>query len=245
MVSKESEAALDAALGEISQVDSQVDLTGPSPTFAPLFDVARIYALPARPYLRWIKPTFDRVLGLVALVLAIPLIALIGAVIWVSMGSPVFLAQDRVGLRGKVFRLWKFRTMAPDRRTTQLELLGENRRRTHKSADDPRITTLGRWLRATRLDEIPQLVNVVSGDLSLVGPRPEMVAIVAQYEAWQHRRHAVKPGVTGLWQISDQGDKLLRDCTEMELAYLDQVSLRTDVQILLKTIPAMIKRQGI
>jgi lipopolysaccharide/colanic/teichoic acid biosynthesis glycosyltransferase len=72
-----------------------------------------------------------------------------------------------------------------------------------------------------------------------------MVAVVAQYEAWQHRRHAVKPGVTGLWQISDQGDKLLRDCTEMELAYLDQVSLRIDVQILMKTIPAMVKRQGI
>ena len=241
MVSKESEAALDVALGEISQVD----LTGPSPTFAPLFDAARIYALPARPYMRWVKPTFDRVVGLIALGLAIPFIALIGAIIWISMGSPVFLAQDRVGLRGKVFRLWKFRTMAPDRRTTELEWLGENRRRTHKSADDPRITTLGRWLRATRLDEIPQLVNVVSGDLSLVGPRPEMVAIVAQYEAWQHRRHAVKPGVTGLWQISDQGDKLLRDCTEMELAYLDQVSLRTDMQILLKTIPAMVKRRGI
>lgn len=241
MVSKESEAALGAALGEVSQVD----LTGPNPTFSPLLDAAKIYALPAPPYVRWVKPTFDRVLGVVALTLALPLIALIGVVVWVAMDSPVFLAQDRVGLRGRVFRLWKFRTMAPDRRTTQLEWLGENRRRTHKSADDPRITTLGRWLRATRLDELPQLVNVVAGDLSLVGPRPEMVAIVAQYEAWQHRRHAVKPGVTGLWQISDQGDKLLRDCTEMELAYLDQVSFLTDMKILLKTIPAMIKRRGI
>lgn len=241
MVSKESEAALGAALGEISQVD----LTGPSPTFAPLFDAARIYAIPASPYVRWIKPTFDRVVGLVALALSLPFIALIAAAIWITMGSPVFLAQDRVGLRGRVFRLWKFRTMAPDRRSTQLEWLGENRRRTHKSADDPRITPLGRWLRATRLDELPQLVNVVSGDLSLVGPRPEMAAIVAQYEAWQHRRHAVKPGVTGLWQISDQGDKLLRDCTEMELAYLDQVSLKTDMRIIALTIPAMLRRKGI
>lgn len=241
MVSKESEAARGAALGEISQVD----LTGPSPTFAPLFDAARIYALPASPYVRWIKPTFDRVVGLVALALSLPLIALIGAAIWITMGAPVFLAQDRVGLRGRVFRLWKFRTMAPDRRTTQLEWLGENRRQTHKSANDPRITPLGRWLRATRLDEIPQLVNVVSGDLSLVGPRPEMAAIVAQYEAWQHRRHAVKPGVTGLWQISDQGDKLLRDCTEMELAYLEQVSLKTDMRIIALTIPAMLRRKGI
>jgi lipopolysaccharide/colanic/teichoic acid biosynthesis glycosyltransferase len=241
MVSKESEAAQGSALVE----GSALDLTGAAPVFAPLFDAARTYALPAGPYIRWVKPTLDRVGGLIALVLTIPLMLLIGTAIWVAMDSPIFLTQDRVGLQGRVFRLWKFRTMAPDRRTHQLEWVGENRRVTHKSPDDPRITPLGRWLRATRLDEIPQFINVVAGDLSLVGPRPEMVAVVGQYESWQHRRHAVKPGVTGLWQISDQGDKLLRDCTEMELIYLQQISLRTDLSIIAKTLPAMARRRGI
>ena len=241
MVSIESEAAKDAALFQ----GSQLDLTGEAPVFGPLFDAARIYALPAGPYLRWIKPTLDRVGGLVALILTVPLMVIIGAAIWVAMGSPVIITQDRVGRQGKVFRLWKFRTMAPDRRIYQLEWVGENRRQTHKSAEDPRITPLGRWLRATRLDEIPQFVNVVTGHISLVGPRPEMVSVVGQYEPWQHRRHAVKPGITGLWQISDQGDKLLRECTEMELGYLDQVSISTDLKIILQTIPAMLGRKGI
>lgn len=241
MVSKESDAVVHAALVE----GSELDLTGDVPVFAPLFDAARIYGLRAGPYLKWIKPTIDRIGGLIGLIVTVPLMVMIGAAVWLAMGSPVFLAQDRVGRQGKVFRLWKFRTMAADRRTYQLEWVGENRRQTHKSADDPRITPLGRWLRATRLDEMPQFINVIAGDLSLVGPRPEMVQVVAQYEAWQHHRHAVKPGVTGLWQISDRGDKLLKDCTAMELEYLDSISLKTDVQILLKTIPAIARRTGI
>ena len=239
MVSIESEKNLALVQG------SQLDLTGEAPVFGPLFDAAEIYALPARSYLRWIKPAIDWVGGFIALILTVPLMLIIGIAVWVAMGSPVIIAQDRVGRQGKVFRLWKFRTMAPDRRTDQLEWVGENRRQTHKSAKDPRITPLGRWLRATRLDEIPQFVNVVTGDISLVGPRPEMASVVGQYEPWQHRRHAVKPGITGLWQISDQGEKLLRDCTEMELEYLDKVSLLTDLKIIAQTIPAMFGRKGI
>ena len=239
MVSIESEKNLALVQG------SQLDLTGEAPVFGPLFDAAEIYALPERSYLRWIKPAIDWVGGFIALILTVPLMLIIGIAVWVAMGSPVIIAQDRVGRQGKVFRLWKFRTMAPDRRTDQLEWVGENRRQTHKSANDPRITPLGRWLRATRLDEIPQFVNVVTGDISLVGPRPEMASVVGQYEPWQHRRHAVKPGITGLWQISDQGEKLLRDCTEMELEYLDKVSLLTDLKIIAQTIPAMFSRKGI
>jgi lipopolysaccharide/colanic/teichoic acid biosynthesis glycosyltransferase len=241
MVSKESDAAINAALVS----GSELDLTTEVPAFAPLLDAARIYAVPTGPYLRWVKPAIDRVGGLLALVICLPLMIVIGTAIWVAMGSPVLLPQDRVGRQGRIFRIWKFRTMAPDRRSNQLHWVGENRRQTHKSANDPRITPLGRWLRATRLDELPQFYNVVTGDLSLVGPRPELVSVVAGYEAWQHRRHAVKPGVTGLWQISDQGDKLLHDCTEMELAYLEEVSLLTDLQIIAKTIPAMARRRGI
>ena len=241
MVSKESDAAISAAFVS----GSELDLTTEVPAFAPLLDAARVYALPTDHYLAWVKPVMDRVGGLLALLICLPLMVVIGTAIWVAMDSPILLPQDRVGRQGRVFRLWKFRTMAPDRRATQLQWVGENRRQTHKSANDPRITPLGRWLRATRLDELPQFFNVVTGDLSLVGPRPELVSVVAGYEAWQHRRHAVKPGVTGLWQISDQGDKLLHDCTEMELAYLEEVSLLTDLRIIAKTIPAMARKRGI
>lgn len=206
---------------------------------------AGIYSFSETFYSRWGKPLFDRVTGLIALIAVSPVLLLIATAVWLAMDSPIFFDQERVGRRGKVFRMWKFRTMAPDRRANRMEWIGPERRRTHKSAEDPRISALGRFLRATRIDELPQLINVVTGELSLVGPRPELVDIVAEYELWQHRRHAIKPGVTGLWQISDTGDALLRECTEMELQYLDQVSLRSDLKIILRTLPAMVRRAGI
>lgn len=239
MVSKEIDAA-PAALDGV-----YLDITGDVPVVAPLVDATRAFAFPGGIYVSYIKPLMDLVVGLIALIICIPLYVIIGLAIWVAMDSPVFLAQERVGRRGQVFRLWKFRTMEPDRRTVQLNWMGEERRKTHKSAEDPRITGLGRWLRATRLDEIPQFLNVVMGDISLVGPRPELVSVVAEYEPWQHRRHAVKPGVTGLWQITDTGDALLRECTEMELAYLDNLRFSTDLRIILRTIPAMFRKSGI
>jgi len=231
--------------GSFVETKTEIDLTGQTPAVVPLFDANQIYDIRRGAYLTIIKPILDRIGGLLALIVLFPLLIVISSAVWVAMGSPVILKQDRVGQFGQVLKLYKFRTMSPDRRGTQVEFIGENRRQTHKSADDPRITPLGRWLRATRMDEIPQFINVVTGELSLVGPRPEMVALVAQYEPWQHRRHAIKPGVTGLWQVSDRGDKLLKECTEMELEYLDSISLRTDLSILLRTLPAMARRSGI
>lgn len=225
--------------------DLEIDLTGGSPVVAPLFDASQTYAMRRGFYLRVVKPSLDRVGGLIALILVSPLIAIVAVAIFTTMGSPVILRQQRVGIFGKVFTLYKFRTMAPDRRGSEAGIVGEDRRRTHKSADDPRITPLGRLLRRTRLDELPQFINVLRGDLSLVGPRPEMVSIVARYEPWQHRRHAVKPGITGLWQISETGDKLLFECTEMELEYLEDVSLSADLSIMLRTLPVMARRGGI
>jgi lipopolysaccharide/colanic/teichoic acid biosynthesis glycosyltransferase len=238
MVTKAREAA--RAAGE----DSVLDLSGRSPELKP-FDAANVFSIPSSAYLRLVKPAIDRLLGLVALILSTPLLIIVGLAVWLAMDFPVFLGQDRVGRHGRVFRMWKFRTMEVDRRHHQMQWVGEDRRKTHKSATDPRITRLGRFLRATRIDELPQFVNVALGDISLVGPRPELVAVVAEYEPWQHRRHAVKPGVTGLWQVSDRGDKLLKDCTEMELAYLDSVSFITDIRILARTLPALMRRSGI
>lgn len=232
-------------VGPMVGTDLEIDLTGGNPAIAPLFDASQMYAIRRGFYLRVVKPSLDRVGALVGLILVSPLIAVVALAIFITMGFPVILRQQRVGIFGTVFTLYKFRTMAPDRRGSQAEFVGEDRRRTHKSADDPRITPLGRLLRRTRLDELPQFINVLRGDLSLVGPRPEMVSIVAQYEPWQHRRHAVKPGITGLWQISETGDKLLFECTQMELEYLEDVSLSADFSIMLRTLPVMARRGGI
>jgi len=241
MIGNEGEASVGPMVG----ADLEIDLTGSSPAIAPLFDASQTYAMHRGLYIRVVKPALDRIGALLALIVIWPIIAIVAIAIFITMGSPVILRQQRVGLFGKVFTLYKFRTMAPDRRGSQTEFVGDERRRTHKSANDPRITPLGGLLRRTRLDELPQFINVLLGDVSLVGPRPEMVSIVAQYEPWQHRRHAVKPGITGLWQISETGDKLLFECTQMELEYLEDVSLSADLSIMLRTLPVMARRGGI
>ena len=126
----------------------------------------------------------------------------------------------------------------------QQPFAGTDRRVTHKSDDDPRHTALGRLLRKTSLDEIPQFWNVALGQMSLVGPRPELVEVVARYQPWQHRRHEVKPGLTGPWQISQRGDVPMHEATDVDVAYVDDLSFRTDVMILLRTIPALLMRRS-
>ena len=229
----------------VSGIERQSESAGDDPRSPVLFDTGEIYAIPHRTYSSIVKPTLDRILAIAALIILSPLLVLLAGLIWVAMGSPVILKQERAGRYGVPFGLYKFRTMEPDRRQRGVEFVGDDRRRTHKSVNDPRITPLGRWLRASRLDELPQFINVVKGELSLVGPRPELVSVVATYEPWQHRRHAVKPGLTGVWQISDAGDKLLVECTELELTYLESISLGTDLSIMLRTLPAMVRRAGI
>ncbi len=184
----------------------------------------------------------DRLLGALLLAAAAPVIGLIAVVIRVAMGPPVIFRQDRVGAGGEVFTIYKLRTMGPDRRLRVVPV-EVDRRVTHKSPHDPRLTRLGRFLRTWSLDELPQLWNVVRGEMSLVGPRPELVEIVSRYEPWQHRRHDVRPGFTGLWQVSARGETAMHEATDVDLEYVDSVSLGTDVRILLKTIPAALGRR--
>ena len=164
--------------------------------------------------------------------------------IWLSMGPPAIYTPRRVGKAGRPFTMYKLRTMLADRRVEQTAFDGQDRRRVHKSHNDPRITRFGRFLRKWSLDETPQFFNVVLGQMSLVGPRPELVEIVeTKYEGWQHARHTVKPGITGLWQISEQPQELMYQATEVDLRYIDRISLREDVRILALTIPAALGKR--
>ncbi len=201
-------------------------------------------------YEAWVKPVLDVVLAAAALFLALPAMLGIALAIRVTMGPGVIYRQQRVGRFGRPFTVYKFRTMQPDRRLPtaaqggQHPWQGEERRVCHKREDDPRHTRLGRFLRRLSLDELPQLVNVLRREMSLVGPRPELVSVVARYQPWQHARHQVKPGITGLWQISARGHGLMCENLVPDIEYVDKVSLKTDLGILLRTGPAALLRRS-
>ncbi|HUG85463.1 MAG TPA: sugar transferase [Euzebya sp.] len=203
-------------------------------------------------YLRYGKRAVDTVLALIALLLLTPLMAMVAFAVLTSVGSPIFFSQTRIGREGRPFDVYKFRTMHTDRRTTQdrrssnRQAVGQDRRRTHKSAEDPRLTPTGRVLRRLSLDELPQLINVLRGQMSLVGPRPELPSIIERhYEDWHHRRHAVRPGITGLWQITERGNGMMHEHVDVDLDYIDQVGPLTDLKILLLTMPAALgSRRG-
>ena len=201
-------------------------------------------------YDRFGKPVIDRLGALVLLVALLPVLLAVTIAVWVKLGPPVLLRQPRVGQGGRVFGMLKFRTMLPDRRERRKPVPPErDRRQTHKSAHDPRHTDLGRFLRRTSLDELPQLLNVLAGHMSLVGPRPELADVVdSVYEPWQLQRHQVKPGITGLWQITEraEGDGVMHHHTEIDLAYIERLSLATDLRILVQTPLAVVSsRNGV
>jgi lipopolysaccharide/colanic/teichoic acid biosynthesis glycosyltransferase len=194
-------------------------------------------------YARLVKPACDRVVALVLVLVTLPLTAAVALAVRISMGSPVLFRQPRVGRGGVPFTVLKFRTMRPDRRARARPVV-EDRRVTHKSERDPRHTSVGRVLRAWSLDELPQLWNVVRGDMSLIGPRPELVEVVERYAPWQHQRHLVRPGITGLWQVSRRGDGLMHLHTDVDLEYVAGLSARHDLGILVRTLPAALARRG-
>jgi lipopolysaccharide/colanic/teichoic acid biosynthesis glycosyltransferase len=192
-------------------------------------------------YVRYLKPAIDRSVASVALVVAAVPMTVISAVIIATAGRPVLFRQQRVGLDGSMFDVLKFRTMRPDRRRFH-QNVGSDRRVTHKTTADPRHTPTGMFLRRFSLDELPQLINVVRGEMSIVGPRPELVGVVDTYGAelrHLHQRHYVKPGLTGLWQVSARSDGPMRENGHWDLDYVEQVSLRTDLSIVARTPGAM------
>jgi len=192
------------------------------------------------------KRLIDVGVALLVLVLLSPLLAGIAVAIGLDGGRPVLFRQERVGLHGRRFSLVKFRTMVPDAEARRDELDDRNEIQgpAFKVTDDPRITRVGRVLRRTSLDELPQAWNVLIGQMSLVGPRPPLPGEVVDYDLWHRRRLSMKPGITGLWQVEARRDGDFDQWVEKDLEYIDRWSPWLDIQILLRTIPAMLRAEG-
>jgi len=198
------------------------------------------------PYLRFGKRTIDLVGALVALVVLSPVVLLVALMVKLESRGPVFYRSSRIGKNGRSFTFLKFRSMVDgaDRARKQLTHLNEVDGPVFKISRDPRVTRIGRLLRITSLDEIPQFFNVLKGDMSLVGPRPPIPEEVEQYEPWQLRRLDVKPGITCLWQISGRSTLSFREWMRLDLEYIKHRSFWLDLRILMRTIPAVLSREG-
>ena len=190
------------------------------------------------------KRTLDILGSLTLLVVLAPLLATVWLVLWVTTrGRPLF-AQERVGFCGRRFQMYKFRTMYLDAEQRQHQVRNEKDGPIFKNRRDPRVTPLGRILRSLSIDELPQLINVLKGDMSLVGPRPPVPKEVAQYEPWQRRRLTIQPGLTCLWQVSGRSEIGFQDWVRMDLWYIEHQNLATDLWLLLKTPLSVLSRRG-
>jgi exopolysaccharide biosynthesis polyprenyl glycosylphosphotransferase len=213
------------------------------------FDGTTIMSLvygPDRAVSLYAKRVLDFFGALAGLLVLSPLLAAIALYIWRVEGRPVIYRQERVGLHGRPFTLIKFRTMQrdADQKIEQLTIFNEVRGRAFKMTNDPRLTASGVFLRRTSIDELPQLWNVLRGEMSLVGPRPPLPAEVANYDVWHRRRLSMKPGITGLWQVSARNHPDFDQWVERDLEYIDRWSLWLDLKIMARTLPAVVTQQG-
>lgn len=194
-----------------------------------------------------VKRVMDIVGALLGLSLLVILYPMIAVVIKIESKGPVFYSQKRVGINGRRFRIWKFRTMYANADLLKKNLADQNEMRGafFKIKNDPRVTLFGKLLRVTSLDEIPQFWNVLVGDMSLVGTRPPTANEVLKYENWHHRRIIIKPGITGLWQVSGRNEiKKFDDVVKLDLQYIDNWTLALDFRILLKTVWVVLTGKG-
>lgn len=193
--------------------------------------------------LKRILDIFGAALGLVLLS---PVLLVTAVAIRTRDGSPVLFRQIRIGRHGRPFTIYKFRTMEPDaeQRFSEIAASSYTKGPAFKMRDDPRVTALGRFLRASSIDELPQLINVLRGDMSLVGPRPAPPREVDQYDMWHRRRLSMRPGMTGLWQIKTRIDDHFDDRAELDLQYIDQWTFWRDLTILAMTVPSLVIARG-
>ena len=191
---------------------------------------------------RVVKRVFDLVLSSLTLLVFWPVLLLVALAIKLDSPGPALFIQERIGENGRPFRMVKFRSMVLD--ADDVSQPDNQASPYRKSPDDPRVTRVGQFIRRTSLDELPQLFNVLRGDMSLVGPRPELPRLVEHYENWQRRRFAVPPGITGWWQVNGRSDRMMHQHTEDDLYYIQNYSPLLDVQILWRTIGVVVKGRG-
>jgi exopolysaccharide biosynthesis polyprenyl glycosylphosphotransferase len=202
--------------------------------------------LRGEPYRRTMKRPVDIVLTTLGLVLLSPLFLALAILIRLDSPGPVFFRQVRVGKDGREFWFFKFRSMVRDAEEmkTKLMHLNELEGPVFKISEDPRVTRVGRFLRRTSIDELPQLWNVLRGDMSLVGPRPPLPGEVEKYESWQREKLSIVPGITCLWQISGRNHIGFTEWMRLDIEYIRRQSLGLDVKILVRTLPAVLSRKG-
>ena len=201
---------------------------------------------PSNPLQLAVKRAIDLAVSLTLFLVTLPIQLLAALAIKLSSRGPIFFPQTRCGLNGRHFTLLKFRTMEADAegRLSEISHLNEMSGPVFKATKDPRLTFVGKILRKLSIDELPQLVNVIAGDMSLVGPRPPLPEEVSRYEPWQRRRLSMSPGITCLWQISGRNDLDFDRWMELDLKYIDTWSPMLDLKILLKTVPAVLSGRG-
>lgn len=185
-------------------------------------------------YRKYVKRPMDFILAFIAIILLSPVILIIAVLVRIKLGSPVIFKQKRPGLNEKIFTLYKFRTMT-DKRDINGKML----------PDSVRLTKFGRMLRSTSLDELPELVNILEGDMSIVGPRPLLVQYLPLYNEHQKRRHEVRPGLTGLAQVSGRNAISWEDKFDLDIEYIDNVRFFGDIKIIFKTIKQVVVKEGI
>jgi exopolysaccharide biosynthesis polyprenyl glycosylphosphotransferase len=203
-------------------------------------------SIDARPHQLALKRLFDVVAAAVALWILLPLFLAVAAAIKLTSRGPVFFKQRRIGLHGEAFEILKFRSMVENAEELRAELASENEQAgpVFKMKRDPRVTAVGRFIRKYSIDEMPQLINVLRGEMSMVGPRPPLPHEVAKYEAWQLRRLSVRPGLTCIWQVSGRNQISFDEWMYLDLRYIDTWSLAQDLQLIARTVPVVVTGRG-
>lgn len=201
---------------------------------------------PSYPFRLFIKRGIDIIVSTALLIILSPLLLLLMILLKFFSSGPVFFGQERYGLNGRKFTMWKYRTMVPDADQLKAELMDLNEASgpVFKIKEDPRLTPIGKFMRKFSLDELPQLFNVLKGEMSIVGPRPPIPSEVIHYDRWQRRRLSMRPGMTCIWQVSGRNKINFEEWVKLDLEYIDEWCLGLDMKIIFKTIPAVLKGTG-
>lgn len=212
------------------------------------YPVVTFHSVPQNQVGIFFKSIIDKALSLIALVVLSPVFLVTAIAVKATSPGPVFFRQKRVGKNGKAFYIYKFRSMYADAEERKKDLLAQNKMKDDlmfKMDDDPRVTRVGNFIRRTSIDELPQFINVLKGDMSLVGPRPPTFDEVSHYKRWHRRRISIKPGITGMWQVSGRSNIVDFDkVVELDELYIDKWSLSLDFRLLLKTVKIVLSGKG-